>query len=808
MVIASTTRKETKAGCSEDVEISLLPFQLEASTSIARKCAEYLADPLLIKKNQILPFFQNLVAITGSGKTLILADAVEQLRSRLPVEPIVLWLSKGRVVVWQTVANLSEGGKYSRLVPGYDVKPLAECRPEHVANGERGLLLIATVAKFNQKDKEKGDRRIFQVGLDMADQSLWDLLRERRDAQGRKRPLIIVYDEGHNLSDQQTKLLMELCPEALISASATMRVPEELANVINRLRNEAKWTDKDLITTVRSADVVAAGLIKKGIMLGGYKTPMEIAVNDMLAEMKEAERAAASLGLPFRPKAIYVTTTNTVDGRSIREDMARPFSDRMARPIVIWRHLVQSGVDPSDIAVYCDLKFSSEFPPPPNFNLFAGGDSDYDRFVEGNYHHIIFNLSLQEGWDDPECSFAYIDKDMGSPSQITQVIGRVLRQPGAQHYPSADLNTAHFYIRTDEEGIFEAVLREVESQLVAEIPEVTLTVRKASKGGETSSLPPRETRTVPQASINSAAALETIQRIIRNTHDYRHDTVNTKGKGQLIRVLREVGSGDRAHEEWVEVEHSNRVTARWVFVREIQKTHPKAVNLCDIDEAKFDAFVEYSSPAAEHLREQARKVTQAYVSLSKIELHPKDKYVVGKVPVNKATMVRFSHALHEGYSDLNNLELCFAQEIDATGLTWCRNPSHGSYGIPLLDYGSTNIFYPDFLVWSEDGETIVAIDTKGDHLIHLDAYRKIFFIEKPEGGPRLVLRLVTEGEWHVKEDGQFQKVSGAHGITVWEVKNGKICTVHFPTASEAARYCVNIEPFPRWNLPSWYPCDR
>jgi hypothetical protein len=86
------------------------------------------------------------------------------------------------------------------------------------------------------------------------------------------------------------------------------------------------------------------------------------------------------------------------------------------------------GVDPAAIAVYCDLKFDSRLPPPATFNLFSGGDSDYDRFSAGNFRHVVFNLGLQEGWDDPECGFAYIDKDMGSPDQITQVVGRVLRR--------------------------------------------------------------------------------------------------------------------------------------------------------------------------------------------------------------------------------------------------------------------------------------------------------------------------------------------------------------------------------------------
>jgi len=45
------------------------------------------------------------------------------------------------------------------------------------------------------------------------------------------------------------------------------------------------------------------------------------------------------------------------------------------------------------------------------------------------YERIIFNLGLQEGWNEPECAFTYIDKNMSSLDQVTQIVGRVLRQP-------------------------------------------------------------------------------------------------------------------------------------------------------------------------------------------------------------------------------------------------------------------------------------------------------------------------------------------------------------------------------------------
>ena len=95
--------------------MNLFKFQSNASEQIAGRFWDYMLDPLMVRRTQPVPFYQNLAAITGAGKTLILADAVEQIRGRLPIEPIVLWLSKGRVVVWQTYANLSAGNRPSAL---------------------------------------------------------------------------------------------------------------------------------------------------------------------------------------------------------------------------------------------------------------------------------------------------------------------------------------------------------------------------------------------------------------------------------------------------------------------------------------------------------------------------------------------------------------------------------------------------------------------------------------------------------------------------------------------------------------------
>lgn len=444
-------------------------------------------------------------------------------------QPIVLWLSKGRVVVGQTLENLTNG-KYVENIPNYDVKPLLECKGQDVLDDTKGLVLVATVGKFNQKDKEAGDRKIFQTGLDEASESLWEILKKRENAKGKQRELIIIYDEGHNLSDQQLELLLELKPDALIAASATTKVPQRLEKYINRLKNDNGMTDSDLITTVSNKAVVDSGLIKKHISLGGYLTPMEIALSGLLADMHDVENLCVKYGCDFRPKAIYVSNTNVLAKTSQVDNIMVPFNERLARPIQIWKYLVGQGVDPEEIAVYCDLKFDKRFPKPEKFHLFTGGDSDYEEFINGNYRHIIFNQSLQEGWDDPECYFAYIDKDMGSNTQVTQIIGRVLRQPGIRHYPDERLNMANFYIKTDEKAVFRAIIEEVKKTLSVEIPEINITYRVSSEGSKTrSSISPRYQVELPDVAVNSGEAEKEIEKLMALMTNFNNDTTNTVG---------------------------------------------------------------------------------------------------------------------------------------------------------------------------------------------------------------------------------------------------------------------------------------
>jgi type III restriction enzyme len=771
--------------------MELKTFQRKASDKIALRYAEYMKDPLPVKGG-IVPFYQNLSAITGSGKTLILADCIEQIRAYSNTQPIILWLSKGKVVVGQTLENLSNG-KYTMNIPNYDVLPLLDCKETNLLDDSNALILIATVGKINQKDKESGDRRVFQTGFDKASQSLWNMLKIRENHDKKKRALLIVYDEGHNLSDQQTKLLLELIPDALVAASATTKVPKELEHTISRLQKENALKDDDLITAVSNKDAVDSGLIKKHISIGGYMTPMELAIDTLLSDFCETEEMAKKYCTGFLPKAIYVCDTNMLLETSEVDNHLVSFSDRCARPIRIWKHLVGKGISPSEIAVYCNLKFDKRFPKPDNFRLFSGGDNDYSEFIKEDFRHIIFNKTLQEGWDDPSCYFAYIDKDMGSNTQVTQIIGRVLRQPDATHYPDDRLNTANFYIKTDENDVFKSILEEIEQTLSIDIPEISIKYHiSKGGGGNRPTVKPRQVVEIPDIAIDSEQAKPIIGDMISKMMDYNDDTKNIIGEGSTVKITMDIGSKEIGKRTESKTKHSNRVTVRWIFKRELEKLAKNAINLCDIATPKFDALIEYSSNAAAYVREQAALIANAYREYSVIVQNPIDTTEIGDIFVSDKSY-EFNHSVHPKYSDFNTFELTFAKALDEIELPWMRNPKNGFLKINLLDGKGSDTFSPDFIVWKDN--EILALDTKGNHLIHTDSVRKLFFIEnmcfsneKSYSEKNLVIKLISEKRYN-----SDKQVIDENGYTVWVLKQGQITPLVCATIKEAVKLCIGGE---------------
>jgi type III restriction enzyme len=270
-----------------------------------------------------------------------------------------------------------------------------------------------------------------------------------------------------------------------------------------------------------------------------------------------------------------------------------------------------------------------------------------------------------------------------------------------------------------------------------------------------------------------------INRII----DYSKDTVNTVGEGSTIKVLTDIGSNEDGREVVTVTKHSNKVTARWIFKRELDKIAKNVKTLCDLSLPKFDALIEYSSNAATYIKAEAAKIADIYRQNSIIMQNSMDTVPVGEVIIGEDSF-EFNNSVHARYSDFNTFELEFARELDKTGLTWMRNPKNGILKIQLLDGKGTDNFNPDFVVWTDD--VIYALDTKGNHLIHIDSVRKLFHLEKACDGEDLIIKLISEKKYNVHGE-----VLDQNGYTVWQLKQGQISPITCSTIKEAVNICVS-----------------
>lgn len=787
--------------------LELKVFQSESAKSISDRYAFFANHPDRPRKGKKpRAFFQALSALTGAGKTPVLAQSVALMRAHFECEPIVFWMSKAKSVVAQTFTNFSGGGKYSEIIDGFRVINVAQLSPDLIADSSTPLMVIATTGLFNNKDQSEGALNIYKRDQDrFGDKSPWERLIERADI-GKRRPLLIVYDEGHNLSEQQTELLSELEPDAYLLASATLKLPDSFnKSVIQHIK---LWVDeaeseseyfralgavdehgkpdlKRFITTaVDSAKVVDAQLVKRAIQFDGTTAPMERCLDDLTERLNTLTEEVNARGLGFKPKAIYVCKTNIADDGE-KDDHTKPFAHRRAPPILIWRYLVEEiGVDPKSVAIYANLSFL-DGNKPEEVNLFSKGESDFDEFTGGDYQHIIFNLSLQEGWDDPACYLAYIDKSMGSSIQVEQVIGRVLRQYGANHYDNPLLNSAHFFLRVDSQSVFVDAIGAVKAKLQAEGAPIEIVDNFGGSGSGSDELRPKDDVEAPLCHVNvdAEAACERIAEIIGEFPTFADGSPDTFGQAHItsqVIDLKDLGA-DGGAPNWTAEGHTNPVRLRWLVNTALRSRSNRALAVSDLKDPKFDVRVQVQSNANKAADKVAREIVEAYYQQAELVYETVRPFRFGamRAPKNAPT---FTHGLYERYSGFNKFEFAFAQALDKSANTWHRNPSAGGFYIPLLSEGDTASFYPDFIVWK--GDMVYCLDTKGSHLLSDAVARKLFDIQ--DGGKTKVqVRFISEGK---QTELRGKAIKG--GYTVWKMKSGSPTPIYVDDLERSVKECL------------------
>lgn len=294
----------------------LLEFQTEAVERMREASIEWMdairlqQRPPVTLDGDAIPLLGQLKAITGAGKTPILASVVGGVGPA-----IVFWTTKSRIVVQQTAEKLRT--VYAPLLPE-DVVILEEMpTPDQwrdLFEQETGVTIWArTVASWNEPDEERrgdDDARLslHRPAPDIGDdRTLWDQL---ANVSARHRPLWVVYDEGHGQTTVQLDQLLNLTPMGIIAASATPIVSERWRALSDQVQASRIWGPlfaKGQVE-VATGDVARAGLLKNRVMVHDLNIEDTGRIDVVVARFRELSGIAEEANAGVTPRALYISS--------------------------------------------------------------------------------------------------------------------------------------------------------------------------------------------------------------------------------------------------------------------------------------------------------------------------------------------------------------------------------------------------------------------------------------------------------------------------------------------------------------------
>ncbi|WP_375416382.1 hypothetical protein [uncultured Hymenobacter sp.] len=731
---------------------TLKPFQLRAAGELTRMLTSFPSDEFKPHYDsdtaELYPFLCRLNAITGSGKTPMLAVAAAALG-----DAIILWTTNRGAVISQTATNLSAGGSYAALLPENaevrELGRLTETEWSSIVEAKSGLtILLATVALFNQDPAGES----LNVHRERGGTSYWEML-AGRGPQARHRPLYVVYDEAHGATNNQFTRLTELRPRAFVLASASPLPPALVELMPGKTGPEKAAAQARQTVKVNTTEVVEAGLLKTRLYLVDCNTTRSDAVkdsNDKWVELSRKLPASAS------QSPIWCGVVNsTLAGLEVWEILTRDL-----------------GVGPERIAVHLSSidKAMRDANPSVNWNPLIDthkAKKTPESLRADGYTHIIWNLSLREGWDEPWAYVAYLDGIGKSMVDISQKIGRFVRQPNATPFADGDLNSAYFYFNVPDED-FTSLVRATQQEMEREGYEIIALNNRGGKVPPSRLVPTREERKIPQVLESFGQDLAALDKVLTDHVPlFAPEDLRAPGrvKTRVFDMHRNAEDGSLQKEE---KRTDNAEIRVWNYLLErLNATDGRIVrpnSTCfshDIkDEKALKQKMQYGSRAMLTINRNLSLVEQELNGYFRLEYEPDDPYelkpfnlVAPNLAVDdtakraKYQVRTYQNALHAEYNGLNRFEVLVADALDNLGLDWCRNPAQTGYYIPIAEIGEgTTKFFPDFLLWTK--KCLWAIDPKGPHITNDAIHNKLLGVSDVDGMPLKVrVALILEGRY-------------------------------------------------------------
>ncbi len=383
-----------------------------------------------------MPYFCLRVP-TGGGKTWLAAKSAALVNTHLLrcEHSVILWLVPSKPIREQTLRALRD-----RLHPYHtalrEAGPIAVMDLDEAKSVTRATLdtsttiIVATRQAFQVEEEEC--RKVYQSSgalmhhFDNLSPTQRDgLLSEGEGAERTtpcslanvlrlRRPFVVV-DEAHNSRTELAfDMLARFRPSGVMELTATPDLERTPSNVLH---------------SVSAAELKAEEMIKLPVVLETEPNWQQcladaIGRRDALHMLAEEERRAGS---PYLRPLVLIQSeprragVETLDFERVRNEL-----------------ITNHGIPASEIIVATGEEKGLE-----------RIDADYKLGIADPacpVKFVITQKALAEGWD---CPFAYILVSMASLSSATaveQLLGRVLRQPGASHRQAKALNQSYAFV--------------------------------------------------------------------------------------------------------------------------------------------------------------------------------------------------------------------------------------------------------------------------------------------------------------------------------------------------------------------------
>ena len=372
---------------------------------------------------------------TGGGKTWLAAKSIALINTHLlrNEHSVILWLVPSRQIRDQTLKGLKDRN-----------------HPLNAALREAGSIEVLSLDEAQSVTRSTLDtsttvivatRQAFQV----------------EDTENRK-----VYESSGALQHHFDGLTTSQKDELLKDASGET-TPYSLANMLRLRRPFVIVDEAHNSRTELGFDTIAkfqpSGIMELTATPDLVKTPSNVLHSVSASELKAEDMIKLPIRLEAEPDwqqclADAISSRNGLHTQAEREQRE---GQSYLRPIVlIQAEPKRKGLDTRDVYAVKEELMKNHQVPEDEIIIATGSEKGLEQ-VDEDYSlgiadpkcpvkYIITQKALAEGWDCPSAYILVSIAELHSSTAVEQLLGRILRQPGAKQRATPELNQSYAFV--------------------------------------------------------------------------------------------------------------------------------------------------------------------------------------------------------------------------------------------------------------------------------------------------------------------------------------------------------------------------